>query len=90
MKGTRTKREARGYGKREREIGEEGKHGGHHYVPSSFLSELSTQTHTVTSPRKSGTRLIPSEGLTQDDLVKNKHGEVVSKKKSALATKVVG
>ena len=28
------------------------KHGGHRYVPSSFLSELSTQTHTVTSPRK--------------------------------------
>ena len=37
---------------REREIGEEEKHGRHHYVPSSFLSELSTQTHTVTSPGK--------------------------------------
>ena len=38
----------------------------------------------------SGTRLIRSEGLTQDDLVKNKHGKVVSKKKSTLGTKVVG
>ena len=37
----------------------------------------------------SGTRLIRSEGLTQDDLVKNKHGKVVSKKKSTLGTKVV-
>ena len=38
----------------------------------------------------SETRLIASEGLTQDDLVKNKHGEIVSKKKSALDTKVIG
>ena len=61
-------------------------------MPSSFLSELSTQSHTVTSPRKgkqnqpssAWTRLILNEGLTQDDLVKNKQGEVVSKKKSAL------
>ena len=37
----------------------------------------------------SGTRLIRSEGLTQDDLVKNKHGKVVSKKKSTLGTKIV-
>ena len=67
-------------------------------MPSSFLSELSTQSHTLTSPRKgkqdqpssAWTRLILSQGLTQDDLVKNKQGEIVSKTKSALDTEVVG
>ena len=50
------------------------------------------QANTMCSghARDTGEPLGSIEGLTQDDLVKNKHGEVVSKKKSTLGTKVVG
>ena len=37
---------------REDKMNRKGNHEGHRYVPSSFLSELSTQNHTLTSPRK--------------------------------------
>ena len=63
-------------------------------MPSSFLSELSTQSHTVTGPRKgkqnqpssAWTRLILSEGLTQDDLVKQTRRECIQEKSALDAT----